>query len=216
MFKIILLMLMLFNITYALEKYKNDECLKYKPVIVNIFVKQYGLDYPWWFNLGQLKTESNCKWYMFSYDGLGSIGPAQIVEKFHNAKFKQHGLTNWKVLPSEYFYAYYILMQESLNSTNQLCYTGPTIQKKMWAWFQVYNTGPKGVVNSAITRARICDHTVAKQNCNGKNMCVYKTSNGCKQYRNSCDINFDYSGVIYKNGQKYKPQGNIISTWKFW
>ncbi len=212
----LLLFILSLNIQILYAKYQFDDCLKYKPYILNIFIKAYGLDYPWWFNLGQLKLESNCKWYMFSYDGLGSIGPAQIVERFHDAKFKQKGLTNWKVVPSEYFYAYFILMQESLDATHPLCYTGPTIQKKMWAWFQIYNTGPKGVVNTAITKAGICNHDIAKQYCRGKNICVYKTANGCKQYRNSCDINFDYSVLVYKYGQKYKPQGSILSTWIFW
>ncbi len=189
-------------------------CFRYVNTVATQFTSVYGDEYPWWFNIGQLYAETGCRWEMSSSDGWGSVGPAQITPAFEGRFMRSLGLYHWETDFAQYFYGYARLMMRYLNETNKLCYTGPTIQKRMWAWFQVYNTGPGGVVNAAITRAGVCNHDIAWKHCHGRWICVWKTRSGCRQWRNACDINFKYSETIYNYGLKYKQP--YKTDWLFW
>ncbi len=163
----------------------------------------FGVDYPYWFSVAQLKVESNCRWVR-SRDGHGSVGPAQITPKFWDEILRQK-YPFWGIKPSQYFMAHaYILWKmhkrnkcKSLFITyqcyNRSCYKVLKETKGCCSWYQGYE---------------VCKRT-------GRNICVWRSKTGkCLQYRSECDINYNYSRKIYKYGKRMTLWKT--NRWRFW
>lgn len=154
-----------------------------------------GLDFPWYYNLGQIEVESNCIWTT-SLDGWGSIGYAQITPSFWSKTLNKL-FPNWKIKDSQdHFLAQAYIIKEALKES--YC------KNKLWNAYQCYNRNCKKVNREAILSN--CSYNLAFKICNEKfveNICVWKIGDFCKQYRTNCDINYKYSYKIYKNGRKY-------------
>jgi hypothetical protein len=87
-----------------------------------------GLDYPYWYNLGQIEAETNCAWKT-SLDGWGSIGYAQLTEKF--LPWLKEKFPNWKIQGHiDHFMAQAYLIKQLLDQV---------VCKKLWCVYQCYN-----------------------------------------------------------------------------
>lgn len=72
--------------------------------------------------------------------------------------------------------------------------------KRLWVMFQIYNGG--GLVNKEIKRAGgMNDWVKAKDQCRRGESCF--TWKGQRSCRSNCDINYEYSVLVYKYGEKY-------------
>lgn len=164
-----------------------------------------GIDFPWWFNLGQLEAESGCIWRT-SVDGWGSIGYAQITPRFWGSVLRRV-FPNWdKVGHTDHFLAQAYILKSLL---------GQIVCEKLWVMYQCYNRSCIKV-NREANLAK-CDYSKAFDICleNPQFICVWKRFDGsCRQWRSSCDINYSYSWKVYKNGQKYSS-GIVIKKYSF-
>jgi hypothetical protein len=184
---------------------KASECGKLVPKVKQASEFVLGLEYPYWYNLGQIEAETNCLWKT-SLDGWGSIGYAQLTEKFLpwlNEKFP-----NWKVKGHiDHFMAQAYLIKHLMGQVN--C-------KKLWCVYQCYNRSC-WKINREAEKAN-CVWERAFELCNEKfveNICVWKREGRCLQWRTSCDINYNYGYKVWKNGIKYR-NGILEKTYQYW
>lgn len=177
----------------------KDNCLKLKEITKQAHKDVIGEKYPYWYGLGLMRAETNCRW-LVSLDGHGSIGYAQITPKFLDHILKPLFPDYDKPYSQDHFYALAYL-------------TGLELKRacRLWQVYQAYNGG--GLVYEECKRANSCTHEECKKECRRKNVCVWMTSEGCKQYRSACEINYGYSVKVYKFGQLYKDG---VDEMRFW
>jgi hypothetical protein len=184
---------------------KATECVKLLPKIKQASEFVLGLEYPYWYNLGQIEAETNCLWKT-SLDGWGSVGYAQLTEKFLpwlNEKFP-----NWKVKGHiEHFMAQAYLIKQLI---------GQVSCKKLWCVYQCYNRSCWKVNREAWQADCVWER--AFELCNKKfaeNICVWKREGRCLQWRTSCDINYSYGYKVWKNSLKYR-NGVVEKAYVYW
>lgn len=191
----ILCFLLCFLLGFYIES-NASACRKLVPKVKSASEFVLGINFPWWYNLGQLETESNCIWRT-SLDGWGSIGYAQITPRFWDRVLQQH-FPNWKIKEhQDHFLAQAYIVKEYLKQA--YC-------KKLWNVYQCYNRSCRKV-NLEAKRAN-CNYNKAFEICleNPQPICVWKRPDGsCRQWRTSCDINYSYGLKVFQNGRKYNP-----------
>jgi hypothetical protein len=163
-----------------------------------------GISYPYWYNLGQIETETNCMWKN-SLDGYGSIGYAQLTPKYL-PWLKE--FPNWDVKDHiDHFYAQAYLIKQLL---------GQVSCKRLWGVYQCYNRSCWKVNREAVNADCIWERAFDLCNENfAESICVWKKAGQCLQWRTSCDINYRYGYKVWKNGIKYKD-GILEKTYQYW
>jgi hypothetical protein len=162
----------------------------------------FGINFPYWFGVGQLKQESRCR-NVISRDGVGSQGLAQITYRVWRKFLNSKGIADLRTTRHQLKAQAYIMQDAKKQAYSS----------HLWVAYQIYNGG--GLVNKEIKRARVkcgireVPHDVARAFC--KRKLVY-FDNG--QSINACDINYDYSEKVYKYGMAYKIFD--IKGYKFW
>lgn len=147
--------------------------------------------------------ESSCKWTI-SKDGYGSIGYGQLTPKFLD-KLLIPVAPDYKRVEKQYVYAtgYYLkYIHERLNPYD-----------KWWITLQIYNGG-----NGVIEHCKKSNSTTWSNclfNCNkSPSICVWKVDDNCKQYRDGCEINYEYSVKTYTYYIQYKRETDIpVQYW---
>lgn len=183
--------------------YSRDRCVQYIQGVRTATYAVFGIDFPYWYNVGQLQQESNCR-NVISNDGVGSQGLAQITYKVWRRFLDKKGITEIQNTSSQ-LHAQAFIMQNS----KQQAYSS-----HLWVAYQVYNGG--GAINKEISRARKAlgkreiSHAEARPFCQRK--IVYFSSG---QSISACDINYDYSEKIYKYGNMYNRL-NLKTKYIFW
>jgi hypothetical protein len=164
-----------------------------------------GLDYPWWYNLGQIETETNCIWRT-SLDGWGSVGYAQLTERF--LPWLNELFPNWNVKGHiDHFLAQAYLIKQLM---------GRVSCKKLWCVYQCYNRSCRKVNREAVQGYCIWERGF--EICNARYMepiCVWKRAGQCLQWRTNCDINYSYGYRVWRNGVKYR-YGIIERAYSYW
>ncbi|MDM7320809.1 MAG: hypothetical protein P3W91_003665 [Fervidobacterium sp.] len=179
----------------------QDRCGRLKDITKKAHQEVIAHEYPWWYGLGLMRAETNCRWLTSSLDGHGSIGYAQITPKFLDHILRPLFPDYDKPFSSDHFYALAYLTKMELTKACRL-----------WQVYQAYNGG--GLVYRECRRANSCKHEDCKRECRRKDVCVWMTPQGCKQYRNACEINYSYSKKVYIYGQSYKEgEEKIIKFW---
>lgn len=175
------------------------------PEIRKVHMFYFGVDYPWWYSVTQTKKESLCRHLILSSDGVGSKGFAQITFRWWKEKLEREGITEIKSIPN------HAKAQAFINKYEY----DRTICKKLFEMYQRYNGG--ALVSQELKQAKSCKWEDGYRVCKRKDVCVWATPKGCKQYRNACDINYTYSLEIFKSGQKYNPGvTKEIYAFAFW
>ena len=162
----------------------------------------FGVDYPYWYGVGQLQQESNCR-NVISRDGVGSQGVAQITYRIWQKFLSKKGINDLQSVGNQTHAQAYIM-----KNCKQQAYSS-----HLWVAYQVYNGG--SLVNKEITRARKAlnirevSHDQAREFCKRK---IIHFNNG--QSISACDINYEYSQKVFKYGNKYK----LFETaqYRFW
>lgn len=185
--------------------YCKERCKKLLLKVKSASEFVLGVDYPWWYNLGQIEAESSCLW-ITSLDGWGSIGYAQITPRFWDRVLRKW-FPNWQVSESEYFYAHAWVIKYYIEKSK--C-------RRLWEVYQCYNRSCEKVSREAVMGS--CEWKKAKNICFDKydmRVCVWKRDSECMQYRSSCDINYLYGYKVWSYGRKYAG-GIIEKIWKYW
>lgn len=193
---------LLFILLFLFATLSADRCQSYVQDVRKAHYKVFGLDYPYWYGVGQLKQESLCR-DVISRDGVGSQGVAQITYRIWKKFLTERGVNNIQSISNQ-LTAQALIMKDCKKQA---------FSSHLWVAYQVYNGGP--LVNKEITRARVdlgireVPHCIAEKYCRRK---IITFSNG--QKISACEINYDYSKKVFKYGNKYK----IIDTdsYIFW
>lgn len=180
----------------------DDRCNSYTQDVRKAHYKVFGLDYPYWYGVGQIKQESGCR-DILSKDGIGSQGLAQITYRWWKPFLLSKGIANIGSLDNQLLAQAYIMQDAKKQAYSQ----------NLWVAYQVYNGG--SLVNKEIVKARQdlgiveVPHDIARRYCNRK---IVTFNNG--QKIDACFINYEYSEKIYKYSQQYKL-GND-KPYNFW
>ncbi len=163
----------------------------------------FGLDFPYWFSLAQLRVESDCIWRT-SLDGWGSIGYAQITPKFWEKELKQVA-PEWKVKDSLDHYVAHAYILRKIQTGNRC--------QKLFVMYQCYNRSCGKVLREV---GKQCRWEVGMEECLRRpvHICVLKRDGRCLQYRTDCDINYNYSLKVYKEGSRLERWRT--ERWQFW
>lgn len=180
-----------------------DRCQSLVHDVRKAHYRVFGLDYPYWYGVGQLKQESRCR-DVISRDGVGSQGVAQITYRIWKKYLLKHSVDDLMSINNQ-LTAQALIMK---NCKKQ------AYSSHLWVAYQVYNGG--ALVNKEITRARVelgireISHEMARLYCKRRTITFL---NGTQI--NACDINYDYSKKVFKYGNNYKFIDND-SKYIFW
>jgi len=178
-----------------------DECGKYRYFVKRAHEWYFGIDYPYWYSIGQLRVESNCIWTL-SRDGWNSIGPAQITPQFWDRELaKVHSA--WKESLGDYFMAQAYILRKMHNQN--LC-------QKLYITYQCYNRSCRKVVYENYPE---CKWEVGFNRCKPQMVCVWRKRNECRQWKDSCKINYEYGYKVWKFGKIYR-EGEDGWKWRYW
>ena len=161
----------------------------------------FGVDYPYWYGIGQLQQESGCR-DIISRDGVGSQGVAQITYRVWQKFLNKKGIKNLYSVGNQIHAQAYIMQ----NCKKQ------AYSSHLWVAYSVYNSGH--IVNKEITKARKALHIrevpyhIAKKFCKRR---MIHFNNG--QVISACKIGYDYPKRVFKYGNKYKEYN---TTYKYW
>jgi len=169
-----------------------ERCRKLERDIRKAHFYYFGIDFPWHYAVAQAEKESNCVHNVLSKDGIGSEGFAQITYAWWKDRLAKEGIHEIKTISN------HARAQAYINWTEY----NQTRCKKLFEMFQRYNGGPW--VTKELQKANSCKWEDGKRACTRGTVCVWKTPNGCRQWRSACEINYEYSLKIYQLGQKYK------------
>lgn len=175
-----------------------QRCQSYTQEVRRAHWTLFGVDYPYWYGVGQLHQESGCR-DIVSRDGIGSQGVAQITWRWHKETLQKHGIKSLAAIPDQ-LKAQAVLMRQMW------------VQKYgLWVTYQVYNGGD--YVIKELGRAGVENWELAKAQCRRGQSCFTYPS-GKRECVSNCDINYDYSVKVYRYGKQYTISKN--DAIRFW
>lgn len=174
-----------------------QRCNQYVQEVRRAHWEQFGVDYPYQYGVGQLVQESGCR-NILSLDGVGSEGLPQITYRLWQKPLIAYGVKSIRAIPDQ-LKAQAIIMHSVYEPRYGL-----------WVTYQKYNGG--GLVLKEIGRAGSENWKLAKDQCRRGQSCF--TYKGIKTCRSNCDINYEYSVLIYKYGGQYATTRS--SKYPFW
>ena len=196
-----ILVLLFIAILLSVKMFGSVRCRNYIQQEKLSHYEVFGIDYPYWFGVGQIQQESGCR-NILSRDGIGSEGLPQITLKVWKKYLNKYAIYNIGSIRNQ-IKAQALIMRDCKKQA---------FSSHLWVAYQIYNGG--SLVNKEIIRARrkynireVC-WGLAKQFCKRK---VIHFNNG--QTINACKINYGYSKKVYRYGIIYKT---INSNYKFW
>lgn len=191
-----LLQLVVSLILFVSPAFAADRCISYVQEVRVQHIKYSGLKYPYWYGVGQLRQESNCRSTVTAFDA--GQGVAQFMPK--TSTYIQ-GLMGEKLDPynpkqairMQAFYMGRIYRLEN--------WTG-----RLWTSYQIYNGG-KSTLYKEYQRARVADWELMKTNCQRKKI---QMKWGVLDL---CEVNYDYSKKVEKYGNLYRRGPDGMRYW---
>ncbi len=183
----VLLLLAIFGVFFTPKAHALQRCKQYAHDVKRYHNWYFGIDFPSEYSVAQLHKESLCRNHILSSDVIGSEGPAQITFRLWKRQLENEGIHEIKTISNHLRAQAYI---------NRVCYDNAAC-KKLWVMYQIYNGGT--LVNAEISKAGVCDWTKAYKACKRRDIVF-----GNGQRRNACDINYEYSKMIYELAGQYK------------
>lgn len=192
----VVLLLLLVALLQPLEVLALERCASYTQGVRRAHYAQFGVDFPWWYGVGQLQKESGCR-NILSRDGVGSEGLAQITWRWHRDRLQSAGIPEIRTTTNQ-LRAQALLMRDAWRQA----------PGRLWVAYQIYNGG--GLVLQEIRRAGAVDHGLAQAQCRRKNIVF---DNG--QVINACKINYSYPVRIagYAAAWRTGPDSERFPLW---
>ena len=159
--------------------------------------KYFGIQFPWWYSVSQLNTESACRAGILAGDGGRGVAQfmpktAQYIQSLMGEKLDPYNPKH--AIRMQAFYMHRIHKLE--NWTDRL-----------FIDFQVYNGG-RALLYKEYQRAGITDWDLMRLECK-RNKVQFKW--GVLDF---CEVNYSYSQKIYKGGQKYRRGPDGMRYWQ--
>jgi hypothetical protein len=160
--------------------------------------KYFGLAFPYWYGVGQLKQESACRTTVTAFDmgmGVAQMMPktSQYIQSLMGEKLDPYNPK--QAIRMQAFYMHRIHTKEN--------WTG-----MLWSSYQIYNGGA-GTLKAEYNRAgKIADWDLMKLSCQRKKL----------QFKwgvlDLCEVNYDYSKKVEKYGNLYRRGPDGVGYWK--
>lgn len=191
MIKTLVIILLLVTPVQAL-----DRCQDFVTDIRIQHWKYFGLNFPYWYGVGQARQESNCKPHVTAFDagmGLTQFMPAtwRGVEKYlgHLDPYNpEHSIR------AQAWYMYQ-LHKENWDGV-------------LWLTYCFYNSG-SGTMRKEYKRAGVTDYDAMKAVCK-RRVLILKSG----EKLDLCKVGYDYPKRVFQYGQRYKISDD--NNWRFW
>ena len=175
-----------------------DRCESLKRMVRLEHTKYFGLQYPYWYGIGQLKQESACRTTVTAFDagqGVAQFMPKteQYIESLMGEKLDPYNPQH--AIRMQAFYMHRIHTKESWTD-------------RLWVSYQIYNSGRTVLYNEFVRAGRILDWTKMKGACKRK---VLVTPSG--YVLDLCVSGYDYSKKIEKYGNQYR---SCLDGMRYW
>ena len=175
-----------------------DRCQDYLNDVRSQHIRYFGLQYPYWYGLGQLKQESACRANITAFDGgqgIAQFMPATLKDVQTRIGEKLNPYNPQQAIRMQ---AFYML---SVHKGNKLS------GKPLWATYQGYNGGWKWLYLEN-QRANSSNWSDMKLQCQRKTITLPK--GGLLSF---CTVNYDYSQRISKYGKQYQVGKDGMRFW---
>lgn len=173
----------------------QDRCAAYRLDVRREAERTLGLDYPWWYNLGQLRQESRCRADIAAFDGgqgLAQFMPATIAALSKRAGEK---LDAYKPEHAIRLQAMFLADLDRGNPSGRL-----------WPIFQAYNGGWTLLKREAM-RAGGWDRAKMRATCQRR---VLQLKSGPLDL---CEVNYTYPAHVAKFGEVYRAGQDARNFW---
>lgn len=159
-------------------------------------IKQFGLAFPYWYGVGQLKQESACRTTVTAFDagqGVAQFMPktAQYVQSLMGEKLDPYNAK--QAIRMQAFYMNRIHSKENWSD-------------KLWVSYQIYNGGA-GTLRKEYDRAGLLDWDLMRLYCQRKKI----------QFKwgvlDLCTVNYEYSKQVEKYGNQYRRGSDGMRFW---
>jgi Transglycosylase SLT domain len=172
-----------------------QRCRSYIPEIRKWNSYYWGLDFPYWYAVGQAETESACRSSAVSFDG--GEGLMQFMPDTERYCERYIGALNM-LNPSHAIKANAWYMKQ-LHKENW--------DGALWLDMQAYNGG-WSLLKKEQQRAGITNHDIMRIYCRRN---IIRLRNG--QLLDFCAVNYDYSTRVYLRGNQYRVSSDKMKFW---
>lgn len=158
--------------------------------------KYFGVQFPYWYGVAQLKTESVCRTNITAFDagqGIAQFMPktSQYIQSLMGEALDPYNPR--QAIRMQAFYMNRIHTKEN--------WTG-----RLWIAYQIYNGG-KSTLYKEYQRAEILDWDLMKMGCLRKKI---QMKWGVLDL---CEVNYDYSKKVEKYGNQYRRGVDGMRYW---
>ena len=174
---------------------KQDRCTDYVHLVRREHFRCFGLDFPYWYGVGQLRQESGCRADATAFDG--GQGPAQFMPATEREAEEALGpLDLYNPEHAVRAQAWYMARLHRANPDGRL-----------WITYMFYNSG-QGTVTRESARAGGYDYDTMKAVCSRR---VITLKRG--QKLDLCAVGYDYPVKVHAYGQQYKQSEDRRRFW---
>jgi hypothetical protein len=158
--------------------------------------RYFGIQYPYWYGVGQLKQESACRTTVTAADagqGVAQFMPktAQYISSLMGEALDPYNPK--QAIRMQAFYMHRIHTKENWSGV-------------LWIAYQIYNGG-KATLYGEFQRAQMLDWDLMKICCQRKKI---QMKWGVLDF---CEVNYDYSKKVEKYGNQYRRGTDGINYW---
>jgi soluble lytic murein transglycosylase-like protein len=175
--------------------YAIDRCQAYIPEIRHWNSYYWGLNFPYWYAVGQAQQESSCRSNAISFDGgQGLMQFMPATEKYCEEYIGFLNMLNpAHAIKANAWYT------RQLHKNNK--------DGALWLDYMFYNGGI-GIVLREAQRAGVMDYDLMRYSCKRNKI---KLASG--QILDLCDVAYQYPQQVFKYGLKYKTSYDRMVFW---
>lgn len=181
---------------FSSRSHALDRCDNLVQDVRREHTKYFGLQFPYWYGVGQLKQESACRTNVTAFDagqGVAQFMPktSQYVQSLMGEKLDPYNPK--QAIRMQAFYMNRIHAKENWSD-------------RLWVTYQIYNGGAS-TLKKEWQRAQVLDWVMMKMECQRKKI---QMSWGILDL---CEVNYDYSKKIEKYGNLYRRSVDGMRYW---
>jgi soluble lytic murein transglycosylase-like protein len=184
----------------AFKAFAVDRCAQYVPEERQQHFYYFGLDFPYWYGVGQIQQESRCRADVTAFDG--GKGLTQFMPATEAGVEKYLGPLNM-YNPSHAIkaQAWYMKQIHKANWNGAL-----------WLSYCFYNSG-EGTMRKEYKRSITLCHCKETSYDMMKAVCKRRIIQLKSGPLDLCQVGYDYPKQIYKYGQRYKTSSDKVRYW---